>query len=73
LAAKLSLVAAPDSPDAGAGVGLEELVAGVELAGAGAVFDEEVLFEELPQPASTTTPSSTGTNARRLRTRRVFG
>jgi hypothetical protein len=76
-AARLSVLAGTlDSPPAaGAPVllELEELVDGVELAGASGVLADDVVFEELPQPARATIPTSTGTNASRLRVRCAFG
>jgi hypothetical protein len=72
LASRLSFVEPVDAAGAGAGVELEELVADVELAGAAGVVAEELLFEELPHPASATMPTSAGRNASRLRTGWAF-
>jgi hypothetical protein len=73
-AARLSVLAGTlDSPPAAGALVLLELVDGVELAAASGVLADEVVFEELPQPARATIPISTGTNASPLRIRCAFG
>jgi hypothetical protein len=74
-AARLRVLAGTVDSPAGALVllELEVPVDGVELADASGVLADEVVLEELPQPARATTPIRTGTNASRLRTGCVFG